>query len=156
MSEWATVGVTQTEAAFERLKIASNGASRRAADRVALAVQVRAKQLLSKQRHAPGTPTPSRPGEPPALISGLLRNSVTHQPPVPEGFGKWEVQVAPEGVVYARIQELGGFAGRGDMTYIPARPYMRPAVREIVDSGIAEAICIGEFSKAQFEALARG
>lgn len=31
---------------------------------------------------------------------------------------------------YARIQEKGGYAGRGHRSYIPPRPYLAPAVRD--------------------------
>lgn len=35
-------------------------------------------------------------------------------------------------VPYARIHELGGFAGRGRRTYIRARSYLNPAARDVL------------------------
>ena len=43
------------------------------------------------------------------------------------GKGQWTARVAPT-TVYARIQELGGQAGRGHQSALPPRPYVSPAV----------------------------
>lgn len=40
---------------------------------------------------------------------------------------------------YARIQEYGGYAGRGHKSYIPPRPYLQPAINE-VDSELMPAL----------------
>jgi hypothetical protein len=90
---------------------------------------------LTRYTHAEGTPTPSPPGEPPALISGALRGSVYPQPPVSEG-AQAEVTVGGT-VIYARIQELGGWAGRGHASYLPPRPYLKPAAERVIGSGQA-------------------
>lgn len=84
------------------------------------------KDSLHRASHARGTPTPSAPGEPPAMISGELANSVrvTGRIDTP---GYAETRVAPT-TIYARIQELGGWAGAGHATYLPPRPYVKPAV----------------------------
>lgn len=83
------------------------------------------KITLTTTSHARGTLTPSRPGEPPSLITGHLRGSVEVDGPARRGEYRWEAQVGPT-AVYARIQELGGVAGRG--AYLPPRPYLAPSV----------------------------
>lgn len=77
---------------------------------------------LSKTSHAPGTPTPSEPGEPPSMVSGDLRDSVIVKEVAP-GY----VQVGAT-TLYARIQQLGGMSGRGRATQTPARPYLEPTL----------------------------
>lgn len=81
-------------------------------------------QLMQKE-HAKGTPTPSAPGEPPAMISGGLKASVRIDPPRVLGPGLVEGRVGPT-KPYSRIQELGGTAGHG--AQLPARPYLKPAL----------------------------
>lgn len=81
---------------------------------------------LRRSSHARGTPTPSAPGSPPAQISGDLERSVMVTGHI-ELPGYAETRVAPT-TIYARIQELGGWAGVGHQTYLPPRPYVRPAI----------------------------
>lgn len=83
---------------------------------------------LMLQEHAKGTPTPSAPGEPPAMISGKLKASVTVTDVVATGT-MFEARVGPT-APYARIQELGGQTGRGGHVHLPARPYLKPALEE--------------------------
>ena len=108
-------------ARVERVRAATPAALGRAA----LVVEGRAKLLLSTTSHPPGTPTPSAPGEPPSLITGSLRRSITVDGPDRRGANRWEARVGPT-IIYGRIQELGGTAGRG--AHLPARPYMAPAL----------------------------
>jgi hypothetical protein len=85
--------------------------------------------LLSLGYHPYGTPTGSRPGEPPWRIGGHLAREVkVHGPDLHAGFrgARWEGAVGSS-AVYARIQELGGWAGRHHRTYLPPRPHLRPA-----------------------------
>ena len=91
--------------------------------RAGFEVQREAQRLLALTSHAPGTPTPSAPGQPPSLISGALRRSITTGTPERTAEG-WRIEVGPT-IVYGRIQEFGGMAGNG--ATLPARPYMRPA-----------------------------
>lgn len=93
--------------------------------RAGFEVQREAQRLLALSSHPPGTPTPSAPGQPPSLVSGALRRSITVEPPVHTAEG-WSIVVGPT-IVYGRIQELGGNTGRNHATYLPPRPYMRPA-----------------------------
>jgi phage gpG-like protein len=68
------------------------------------------------------------------MIDGTLRDSFTHSLPVPDGAGGW-VCTLSSGLVYSRIQELGGWAGRGHRSHLPPRPYLKPAALDAVASG---------------------
>lgn len=86
----------------------------------------RVQELLSIWIHPRRVPSPTKPFVgPPGLISGHLRDSVEVTEMPISGFAKVGVNAE-----YARIQELGGFAGTRHMTYIPPRPYFRPIVME--------------------------
>lgn len=118
-------------------------------------------ETLVEYSHGKGTPTPSPPGGPPAIITGGLKRSMRLYPAVSTGPGKAKSHVQPL-IVYARIQELGGIvvarhtytdrhgkvrqgylawadAGHGKhfahSVKIPARPYMRPTHRKVVADG---------------------
>lgn len=112
---------------------ASDGA-RRSVNLAALRLASRTQRKLTTSSHKKGTPTPSRPGEPPSLVTGTLRRSVKTTRAVPIGAATWQAQVGPT-AVYARIQELGGRAGRGGAVNLPARPYLAPTVTEMIGSG---------------------
>lgn len=120
--------------AIDALIKTADAGSRRAANNAALKVASRTQRKLTTSTHKKGTPTPSRPGEPPSLVTGTLRRSVKVVPAVPVGGGAWQAQVGPT-VVYARIQELGGATGRGGAVRLPARPYLGPSVTELIGSG---------------------
>ncbi|TCO57119.1 hypothetical protein [Actinocrispum wychmicini] len=94
-----------------------------------------AKRELSRRGHQRGTPTPSAPGEPPARVSGTLLRSVQVQGPT-GGAGTYEASVGPT-TAYARIQELGGTAGRGHRSRLPARPYMHPTLLAVKKDALA-------------------
>jgi len=102
------------------------------------------KRYLRTYSHRRGTPTPSPPGGPPALVSGHLRRSWRT---VPAHAGRRPHTIEAEGgptAAYARIHELGGEivqvrsrrvkrrgGGESVETYqvqirIPRRPYVRP------------------------------
>lgn len=91
---------------------------------------------LGKSSHAPGTPTPSPPGSPPAMISGRLRDSV-----IAKEVDIGHVQVGAT-TVYARIQQLGGLSGRGHATYTPPRPYLEPALEASITEARDAAITV--------------
>ena len=85
------------------------------------------KQKLSRWgRHEKGTPTPSQPDTPPAIVSGQLRRSVKTSP-VQQGFKGYQITIGPT-MVYARVQELGGGPRN-----LPARPYVQPTMEESKD-----------------------
>lgn len=70
---------------------------------------------------------PSKPGEPPAVDTGRLRSSITHEVRV-EGDGV--IGLVGTNVEYARRLEFG-FVGTdklGRNINQPARPFLRPAV----------------------------
>jgi phage gpG-like protein len=94
-------------------------------------VRDKAKVELARKSHARGTPTPSAPGEPPAKITGHLRDTWEFLGPTALGAAIWHEELGPT-AVYARIQELGGKAGRGGSVTLPARPYLRPAYEAAV------------------------
>lgn len=85
---------------------------------------------LIRYSHPPKTRTNSPPRQPPAIVSGDLRRSIKQEPisggrPLP-GL-RWEVTVGGTSV-YARIQELGGWAGRNHSSHLPPRPYLSAAL----------------------------
>lgn len=92
---------------------------------------------LMQREHAKGTPTPSAPGEPPAMITGGLKASVRIEPARVIGPGMAEGRVGPT-KPYSRIQELGGTAGHG--AQLPARPYVKPALALALAQVLAEFI----------------
>ena len=72
--------------------------------------------------------TASQPGQPPALDTGRLRNSIAVTDPKWDG---WSVSAeVGTNVEYARILEFGGRTGRRNATRIAPRPYMRNTVEE--------------------------
>lgn len=85
---------------------------------------------LTEKSHEPDTPTPSRPGEPPARITGDLTSSVEVHPEL--GAEGLEAEVRTD-LIYSAIHEFGGNAGRGGSAHLPERPYFRPAVDESHD-----------------------
>jgi phage gpG-like protein len=101
---------------------------------------------LDRYTHPPGVPTNSPPGEPPALVSGDLRRSVRMTPPASSGARS--AVVVGGTVVYARIQELGGWAGRNHASYLPPRPYLKPASERIIESGKAGRAAVKAFAAA--------
>lgn len=79
-------------AIFAKLSEEGRIRGRIALEPLAKAVVKQAKINASNGRHKYGTPTPARPGEGPARISGTLRNSITYSPIVQVGTG-WETKV---------------------------------------------------------------
>lgn len=95
--------------------------------------------------HPPGTPTTSRPGAPPDVVTGTLRRSIKSDTPQRSGLGGAIGRVYPT-AIYARIQELGGQTGRGGHTTLPARPYMQPALEKAKPA--LQRIAVEEWSGA--------
>lgn len=73
---------------------------------MAYVYQRAAQKMLTRYSHAPFTKTPSPPGQPPALMTGRLRASLTSTPGMHDA-GTATAYVAPH-TIYARIQEYGG------------------------------------------------
>jgi phage gpG-like protein len=120
-------GGAQLVAALRAQPARADAAGKRAVTKAAHLLEKNTKLQLSLSSHPAGTPTPSQPGEPPSLITGHLRRSVKVRGPARIASG-WEALVGPT-AVYGRVQEFGGRTGRGMRTSLPARPYVRPAVR---------------------------
>lgn len=121
MPNWAGIAAQLTGRAA-----ALDAATRAGLETVAVLAEKAVVDQLTLRSHLPGTPTPSAPGQPPALITGALAGSVTHQGPTGVA-GRYEVVVGAT-TVYARIQELGGRTGAGHRTVLPPRPYLHPAL----------------------------
>lgn len=120
-------------------------AAAEAMGRVAVAAD---SELLGLSSHSKGTATPSAPGTPPSRVSGHLRGSVDDWLHLQHGPGVYEVRVGPVDVVYSRIQELGGWTGRRHATYLPPRPYMRPALDQLTGSGELTRVASDAFERA--------
>lgn len=115
--EWAAAA----DALMVRVRTATDGA---VDDGLAL-IQVEAQRNLSLTSHPPRTPTPAGPGEPPSLISGALRRAMKVRRDQ-RGPDVYSGAVGPA-IIYGPIQERGGWAGAGHRSYLPPRPYLRPA-----------------------------
>jgi hypothetical protein len=98
---------------------------------------------LRKSSHARGEVTASKPGSPPALVSGTLRRSARIVPAAVSGTRA--VSSVRMGAVYARAQEKGAVIRPKRGSYLkfqypagswhsvrsvtlPARPYMKPTL----------------------------
>lgn len=103
---------------------------------------------LRRSQHAPGTPTASRPGEPPAMVTGALARSAQRVPALASGTRA--VSAVRVTAPYARIQATGGTVtvkrakvlmnpqtGQvfGKSVRLPARPYMAPTLALLLASG---------------------
>lgn len=131
-------------AAMEARITAASVAPGVATEAMATVLQHSIQDSLAATSHARGTPTPAAPGAPPAMISGALRDSV-HITGHLDAPGYAETRVAPT-TIYARIQELGGWAGAGHASYLPPRPYVRPAI--LRSWAELEAVAIAVFAAA--------
>lgn len=104
-------------------------------------VEVVMDMKLEEHAHPPGTRTSSLPGEPPGTITGRLASSLSFKGVSTSSLirelgssmsnSSWGFTVGPT-AVYARIQELGGWTGEGHKTYLPARPYFKPTISDVV------------------------
>lgn len=141
------VGLTELNAALTRLTASFNFATRSATAHAAHLLEAEIKKTLATSSHPRNTPTPSRPGEPPSLVTGTLRRSISVKGPHPLGLGRWEAQIGPT-AVYGRIQELGGVTGRGHATTLPARPYVEPSFHKLAATGALSRIYHAEWRRA--------
>jgi phage gpG-like protein len=123
----AGASVEQLLARLRQIERDADRAVKSAAEAMGAVGEREIKKQLGRTSHAPGTPTQSPPGSPPGLITGQLRRSVRQTKTYSSGAGRWTVHIAPT-MIYARIQELGGWAGRGHKSHLPARPYVRPGM----------------------------
>lgn len=137
----ATLRVTfnkvRTQNALDRILAAAEHYTPDAVQEVADQTRNEMIRLLTLKSHPPGTPTPSRPGEPPAKISGDLHRSVHSTHVERTGMWEWQARARPTNPpIYGRIQELGGVCGRGHRTHLPPRPYASRALAELHAVGL--------------------
>lgn len=125
----AVTGIGECVRALEAVGARVQAATPVAVLAAAALVEGRARAGLSRASHRRGTPTPSAPGSPPALVTGVLRSSFAVTGPVGDA-GSWTSVLGPT-APYARVQELGGVTGRGHAVVLPARPYLRPAAEAV-------------------------
>lgn len=121
-------GVPRWERAVDELVLRLSEATYLATSYALHLLEREEKVLLTTYPHPKGTPTPSPPWiGPVGLISGHLRRGVRVDGPWQMSMTMVEGEVGPT-AVYARIQELGGYTGRGHRTFLPPRPYHRPTL----------------------------
>lgn len=135
-------GVDAFEADMDRLTAMLAAATGPATAKAAHLIERRTKQKLKLTAHKKGTKTPSQPGQPPSTVSGSLARSVDVDGPEEIGFGHYVAAVGPT-LIYGRIQEIGGKAGRG--ATLPARPFLDPTVEESQDA--VRRVAVGEWTK---------
>ena len=130
-------GIDDLAQALRAMAARVNAATPMAVMAATATVEAQARTELSRLSHPPGTPTPSPPGSPPAMITGRLRDSFDILGPTQAGSSTWRAVLGPT-AVYARVQERGGAAGRGGASILPARPYLRPAAETAIRSGAVQ------------------
>lgn len=118
-----------------QMKAKAPAAARAAALGMGLLMTSETLLTLRTFSHPQGEPTNSPPGSPPAWVSGALAGSVRPLPPMGSG-PVWSVIVGGT-TVYARIQELGGDAGRDLASHLPPRPYLKPTAEKLIATGKA-------------------
>lgn len=139
-------GAEQWQAATRAILARARSETSGAVDDALATIGRAAQANLARTTHAPGTPTPAAPGQPPALVSGALRRSIKSRRTA-DGPNVYSGGVGPT-TVYAAIQERGGTIlprraallawrtadgwRRARSVTLPPRPYMRPAVRDAI------------------------
>jgi phage gpG-like protein len=153
--------VTVNNAAREvadRLRIirakAAAEAPRAACEALGRTAETAVKVTLTSSTHPKGTLTPSRPGQPPSLVTGTLRRSIARTPVMQDGTAAFRCLVGSK-LIYAAVHEFGpvtitarnfpqlgnpsaGFFGRS--VVIPQRPYVATAVKGLVSTGMATRV----------------
>jgi hypothetical protein len=142
-------------ATFGRLAAKARATGAAAITSLALAVERRAKEDLSKNTHPykPWGGTTAHKGGPPALVSGTLRRAVTHTKATPTATG-WEIRVGVAAGFYPPYPKRGrkteaakyGRYLEEDLDY----PWLVPAFEAVVSSGSGN---IGRFFAADWRRL---
>lgn len=111
------------EAALSAMKGRVHTATASGIEQGADVVKEAVQENLGRLRYPPASP----PGEPPAMRTGLLHDEVyATSTSTAEGAS---AEIWPS-TAYARIQELGGVAGKDHRSRLPPRPYVQPALDE--------------------------
>lgn len=139
-------------ALFGKVIAAERAAGKIALTQIAQAIEKQAKINASNGAHKRGTPTPARPGEGPAVISGTLRRSITHEPIKPTLTG-WETKVGtgvglfpPYGKNRTPASKYGKYLETG-LRNGAKYPFLKPAVN-FIRGGPALLIFKSAYSKA--------
>lgn len=99
---------------FKALEKQAQGKGKELLTSLALALEKQAKTNASVGSHKYGTPTPASPGTGPAVISGNLRRSLTHEPVASLGPGHWRTRVGTG---------VGFYPSYGSSSRTPANRY---------------------------------
>ena len=81
--------------------------------------------------HKMGTPTPSKPGQPPTNVTGTLKKYISSN--VKRGFGLSYIAIVGSTAVYSKNLELG--MGKNNVKY----PFILPTARIMLTTGRARA-----------------
>lgn len=127
------------------------------------AAETAVKVTLTSSTHSEGTPTPSSPGQPPSLVSGTLRRSVTRTTPRLTGPGR-AICLVGSVVPYASVHEFGPVTITSHGSYplrnrrtgqvfgqevtIPRRPFLEPAARRLESTGTGTRVASEAFRQA--------
>lgn len=123
-----TQGLTQWKESADLLLERFMRATEKAVDEGLGMIERQGRRELSRKSHAPGTRTPSLPGEPPAMITEKMRDRWRRR--AAHRVRRWRVAgEIGNATAQSRIQEKGGRAGAGHRAKLPPRPYLAPAVR---------------------------
>jgi phage gpG-like protein len=129
-------------------------APRAACEALGRTAETAVKVTLTSSTHPKGTRTPSKPGQPPSLITGMLRRSYARTPVMQDGTAAFRCLVGSK-LIYAAVHEFGpvtitarnfpqlgnpdvGFFGRS--VTIPRRPAMATAARRLESTGMATRV----------------
>lgn len=96
---------------FTRLGDAGVRGAGKALTALAYVVEKQAKINVSTGSHRYGTPTPASPGRGPAVISGNLRRSITHDRVSRGADGNWSTRVGPAAGFYPPYPHRGRGGG---------------------------------------------
>jgi phage gpG-like protein len=143
------LGIPELQAAFKKMTAQLDLATRTATVAAVKITKAEIRQTLATTSHQKGTPTPSSPGEPPSKVTGFLRDSIDIEGPHRLGFGLYVAELGPT-APYGRIQELGGVAGRGHATTLPARPFVAPSYDRLMASGALAAAYYAAWKRVAF------
>jgi hypothetical protein len=102
--------------------------------KLAITTETLAKKNASNGSHKRGTPTPARPGQGPAVISGTLRRSLTHEPVKFSGI-EWFTRVGTMAGLYAPYDHRTPSSLYGwYLEFVTGYPFLGPAAKQAFHS----------------------